>query len=114
MQCIVLEGEALSGMHDVFAQTALERQDSNRTYLAHHELESAVIIYYYYYYLQGTRTSAALMVANQTDPEGDLPGKGGSRGLYSLFWQFRGDMCAVRTDFKWVLLLYSLETMLIA
>ena len=54
------------------------------------------------------------MVANQTDPEGDLPGKGGSRGLYSLFWQFRGDMCAVRTDFKWVLLLYSLKTMLIA
>ena len=50
--------------------------------------------------LQGTRTSAALMVANMTDPEGDLPGKGGSRGLYSLFWQFRGDMCAVRTDFK--------------
>jgi len=49
------------------------------------------------------------MVANQTDPEGTLPGKGGSRGLYSLFWQFRGDMCAVRTDFKWVLVSLQLR-----
>jgi len=59
--------------------------------------------------LQGTRTSATLMVANLTDPEGDLPGKGGSRGLYSLFWQLRGDMCAVRTDFKCVLVSLQLR-----
>lgn len=50
--------------------------------------------------LQGRRTSASLMVANLTDPEGDHPGKGGSKGLYSLFWQLRGDLCGVRTDFK--------------
>lgn len=51
--------------------------------------------------LQGRRTSASLMVANMTDPEGDQPGQGGSKGLYSLFWQLRGDLCAVRTDFRW-------------
>lgn len=50
--------------------------------------------------MQGRRTSASLMVANLTDPDGEGPGKGGSRGLYSLFWQLRGDMCGVRTDFK--------------
>ena len=41
------------------------------------------------------------MVANLTDPYEEGPGKGGSRGLYSLFWQLRGDMCGVRTDFRW-------------
>ena len=51
--------------------------------------------------LQGRRTSASVMVANMTDPEGDQPGQGGSKGLYSLFWQLRGDLCAVRTDFRW-------------
>lgn len=51
--------------------------------------------------LQGRRTSASLMVANLTDPDGEGPGKGGSRGLYSLFWQLRGDMCGVRTDFRY-------------
>ena len=50
--------------------------------------------------MQGRRTSASLMVANLTDPDGQGSGKGGSRGLYSLFWQLRGDMCGVRTDFR--------------
>lgn len=50
--------------------------------------------------VQGRRTSASLMVAHMTDPEGDQPGQGGPKGLYSLFWQLRGDLCAVRTDFR--------------
>ena len=50
--------------------------------------------------VQGRRTSASLMVANLTDPRGEGSGKGGSRGLYSLFWQLRGDTCGVKTDFR--------------
>ena len=50
--------------------------------------------------MQGRRTSASLMVANLTNPDGEASGKGGSRGLYNLFWQLRGDTCGVRTDFR--------------
>ena len=50
--------------------------------------------------MQGRRTSASLMVANLTAPDGEGSGVGGSKGLYSLFWQLRGDMCGVRTDFR--------------
>ena len=44
---------------------------------------------------QGERSSAALLVRNETDPEGP-----GSRGLYSLFWRLQGDACAVRTGLQ--------------
>ncbi|KAK9824077.1 hypothetical protein WJX72_007565 [[Myrmecia] bisecta] len=51
--------------------------------------------------LEGARNTTTIMVLNQTDPEGALPGHGGRRGLYNLFWQLRGDMCNVKTYFAY-------------
>ena len=71
---------------------------------SYHVLTVYILCTFYvkrYTKLQGRRTSASLMVANLTDPEREGPGKGGFRGLYSLFWQLRGDMCGVRTDFRY-------------
>ena len=59
--------------------------------------------------MQGRRTSASLMVANLTNPDGEGSGRGGSRGLYNLFWQLRGDTCGVRTDFRCHLLYTQLK-----